>query len=582
MKKMNDMIDSISQHLKKCNDIFSFCKNIKLIWTFIAGAVLFVVGLVIDEHKPEYLILYIVIIIGLVLIIIIIVLSILLFKSHSNKIEGTFAVSAFIFYDKDNKLLLRRSENKSTNDRDFYVQPSVFYRKKYRKKCELPTPYKKIYDYLKNDLALYMEHLTPISSLPLEYDHQWVEQKLSNFISRNKEVLFPQYGLSDVESAMRKYQNNEISLSPLLTIVEKNPDALKSSGEKFHIDFYFAFRLNEISPALKSELESGKFNLVSRVGLTTLLDNQETHGDLLAIYDILHYLDTKSKVHPKVQINNCTFSCRKKTAYWRITKNCNCICNYCFIEENKIDDVVDIDENTVDKVIQVIETRDIEKLVISGGEPLLVRNLVDIIQKINDSVSGKLEISVCTNGVVDFSDFEKLSKISKFEKFVISIDGYDQNTYGKYKKVKPYGNAKKPKSAQLGYVKQFIECAQQYGINVAVNTIISKDLVQFIDKYIDLYNDIGIEELSFSKLITNNKKNRKTTNFVTEVGEVLKFYNMVLNDKIEKFYYVKRLDFIIPSCTYSTAECECLKKKQLYYIDPNGNLTEGCVERATP
>ena len=427
-----------------------------------------------------------------------------------------------------------------------------------------------------------MEHLTPISSLPLEYDHQWVEQKLSNFISRNKEVLFPQYGLSDVESAMRKYQNNEISLSPLLTIVEKNPDALKSSGEKFHIDFYFAFRLNEISPALKSELENGKFKVVSRVELTNMLDNRETHGDLLAIYDILHYLDTKSKVHPKVQINNCTFSCRKKTAYWRITKSCNCNCNYCFIEENKTDDVVEIDDNTIDKVIQVIETRDIEKLVISGGEPLLVDNLVDIIKKINDSVSGKLEISVCTNGVADFFDFEKLSKISKFEKFVVSIDGYDQNTYGKYKKIKINGNVKKLRPAQLGQVKQFIKSSQQYGINVAVNTIISKDLVQFIDKYIELYNDIGIEELSFSKLITNNKKNSKTTNFITEVGEVLKFYNMVLNDKIEKFYHVKGLDFIIPSCTYSTAECECLKKKQLYYIDPNGNLTEGCVERATP
>lgn len=308
MKKMNNMIDSISQHLKKWNDIFSFCKNINTVWTIISGAVLFVVGFVIDKLRPEYLCLYVII----CLVIVIVILIILLLKSHSNKIEGTFAVSAFIFYGKDNKLLLRRSENKSTNDRDFYVQPSVFYRKKCKKKCELPTPYKKIYDYLRNNLAIYMEHLTPISNLPLEYDHQWVEQKLSNFISRNKEVLFPQYGLSDVESAMRKYQNNEISLSPLLTIVEKNPDALKSSGEKFHIDFYFAFRLNEISPALKSELESGKFNLVSRVGLTTLLDNQETHGDLLAIYDILRYLDTKSKVHPKVQINNCTFSCRKK------------------------------------------------------------------------------------------------------------------------------------------------------------------------------------------------------------------------------------------------------------------------------
>ena len=51
--------------------------------------------------------------------------------------------------------------------------------------------------------------------------------------------------------------------------------------------------------------------------------------------------------------------------------------------------------------------------------------------------------------------------------------------------------------------------------------------------------------MSFSKLITNNNQNSRIKNYVTEVREVLKFYNMVLNDKIEKFYYVKRLDFII-------------------------------------
>ena len=54
MKKIKDMIDSISPYLKKLNDIFSFCKNINTVWTIISGAVLFVVGFVIDKLRPEY------------------------------------------------------------------------------------------------------------------------------------------------------------------------------------------------------------------------------------------------------------------------------------------------------------------------------------------------------------------------------------------------------------------------------------------------------------------------------------------------------------------------------------------------
>lgn len=576
MRKTKEVLDTAAQTSGKVNNILELIKNGREIFIFVIVPLISLVAGYVTKNLVTFLICF-----AVCSALAAIIMTVLLIRERSGELEGTFAVSAFIFYGKDNKLLLYKSKSKSTEEYGFYVQPSVFYKKKGwdENEGELLTPYRKIYNYLNKDLTLYMEHLKPISYLPLEYEHQWLEQTLANFITRNKEVLFPQYGLSDVERAMRKYRENEISLSPLLTIIEKNPDALKSSGEKFHIDFYYAFRLSESAGNLDTEIKNGKFKIVSRKELKDMLDVEQTHGDLLAIYDILRYLVTKVKEEPKVEISNCTFSCRKKTAYWRITECCNCNCNYCFIGREKQLSDVRVEEETIEKVIQIIESNDIEKLVISGGEPLLVRNLADVIERISESGNDKLKISVCTNALSEFEDFQKFSKLSRFEKFVVSIDGYNRATYGKYKKIKGNGNSKKATPARLDKVIDFIKKAQKNKLNVAVNTIITKELLDNTDNYIEFFNGLEIEELSLSALISNNSKNKNIRNFIMETGQILNFYNVVVTDKIHKFNYLKKLDFVIPSCTYSSGECECLKKKKLFYISPEGNMTEGCMER---
>ncbi len=578
MKKTKEVLNTAAQASGKVNNILALIKNgWEVLTIVIVQLITAVVGFV-TKNLVTSLICF-----AVCSAVATIIMTVLLIRERRGEVKGTFAVSAFIFYGKDNKLLLYKSKSKSTEEHGFYVQPSVFYKKKRwdENEDELLTPYRKIHNYLNKVLTLYMEHLKPISYLPLEYEHQWLEQTLSNFITRNKEVLFPQYGLSDVEKAMRKYRENEISLSPLLTIIEKNPDALKSSGEKFHIDFYYAFRLSENAGDLDAEIRNGKFKIVSRKELKDMLDEEQTHGDLLAIYDILRYLVTKVKEDPKVEISNCTFSCRKKTAYWRITECCNCNCNYCFIGREKQPGDVRVEEETIEKVIQIIENNDIEKLVISGGEPLLVSNLADVMERISEAGSNKLKISVCTNALSEFEDFQKISAIPQFEKFVVSIDGYDRATYGRYKRIKVNGSGKKTSPARLEKVIGFISKAQKSKINVAVNTIITKDLLDNTDNYIEFFNELGIEELSLSALISNNSKNRNIRNFIMETGQILNFYNMIVTDKIHKFNYLKKLDFIIPSCTYSSKECECLKKKKLFYISPEGNMTEGCMERAS-
>lgn len=528
------------------NIVGIFTKNIIIIVVILAATVIFLICYIIVEKRK--------------------------------KVKGTFAVSAFIFYGKDNKLLLYRSENQSYKGKDFYVQPSIFYKKKKMGKEEavLQTPYQKLLEYLNKELNIYIEHLQLASLQPVEYDLPLGNQKLSDFIAKNRSriAMDKNANINDVENNMHNYRNNEISLSPWLTIVEKNPDTLKSSKEMLHIDFYYVFDLKYQNQNIKYNIKEGKFIFVSRKELSELIENRKTHGDLLAIYDILVYTKSKLKTYPKVSINNCTFTCKKKTAYWRITENCNCNCQYCFIVGNKVHAEVRVSEDIVQRVIDIIENNNIEKLVISGGEPLLVENLTDIVSEISSANSAELKISICTNGLLELTDIERLSEIPQFEKFVVSIDGYDQNTYGKYKKLTKSG-----KGAGINKVKSFIDKVRKQNIIVAANIILSHDLKKSLDQYIQLLHELDVNELSISTLITNNDRNQNNNRYLRSINEIMDFYNYIINEKMDDCSFLDKLDFIVPSCTYLGENCECGNNGKLMYISPEGIAQKGCTER---
>lgn len=564
MNEKKDTLDILSKSTSIVEGIINIIKQVRFIVPYFFTVVVpTIVGLV-----SKNIILTILVVIGAVVVLIL--LSVLMGKMYKGRVKGTFAVSAFILYGRENKLLLFRKEA----NEEFYVQPSLTYKTRYGYHWEdkLETPYKIIMDYLNK--YLYMEHLHLINGTALKYDYRNGEQKLSNFLRDNATKLYNRkFNQNSVEDSMYNYRNNGISPSPLLTVVENNQDTLKNSKEPVHIDFYYAFQLEQKNRNINKGLTEKNYKLVSREELEKMIEEKKTHGDLLAVYDILLFAVNRIKARPEVRINDCTFTRRKKTAYWRITESCNCNCEYCFLAQNKTESVSSVGEEVIERVINIIEENDIEKLVISGGEPLLVSNLCEIVNKVSKAQVDNLKISICTNGLIEFENFDQLMKNKQFEKFVVSLDGHSQETYGKFKR------KVNRKPAEFKKVLQFIQRARENNIRVAINVILSHMLKKNIDDYIRIINECAVEELSISTLIPNNARNKGTSKYLSKMSEIFEFYNQMVNEKVNKFECLEKLDFIVPNCVFSNGKCDSMEKGNLFYISPDGKKILGCAER---
>ncbi len=84
-----------------------------------------------------------------------------------------------------------------------------------------------------------------------------------------------------------------------------------------------------------------------------------------------------------------------------ITQKCNLNCLYCHregeTEKNEIQNGNEISASEIKRVVMVASELGIKKVKITGGEPLLRKDIVDIVKEISD-VKGIVDISMTTNG----------------------------------------------------------------------------------------------------------------------------------------------------------------------------------------
>ncbi len=157
----------------------------------------------------------------------------------------------------------------------------------------------------------------------------------------------------------------------------------------------------------------------------------------------------------------------RKINYLRfsVTDRCDLRCVYCmkekmtFLPKNEIltlEEIERLSENFIDLGVT--------KIRLTGGEPLVRKNIIELIRKLNlkKSVSNLKEITLTTNGTL-LSDYASDLKKNGIERINVSLDTVNEK---KYNQITRFGN--------LSKVINGIENAIKNNIKVKINTVAIK------------------------------------------------------------------------------------------------------------
>lgn len=158
-----------------------------------------------------------------------------------------------------------------------------------------------------------------------------------------------------------------------------------------------------------------------------------------------------------------------------VTDKCNLRCIYCMDEKDNT--FLKNDEKLTDDEIYIIVKESselgIKKVRITGGEPLVKPNLVNLIGRIN-SISGVEEIYLTTNGILLADMIDELA-LNGLKGVNISLDSLNEERFNKLTRL-----------GKLNKVLEAIDKAIDLGIKVKLNTVIVNDINK--DEIIDFVN----------------------------------------------------------------------------------------------
>ncbi|KFN11722.1 GTP 3',8-cyclase MoaA [Bacillus pseudomycoides] len=160
-----------------------------------------------------------------------------------------------------------------------------------------------------------------------------------------------------------------------------------------------------------------------------------------------------------------------------VTDRCNFRCRYCMPEEIfgrdysflSNDKILSFDE--IERVARIFVSLGVRKLRITGGEPLLRKNLPELIQRLN-KIDGVEDIGLTTNGSLLKKFAPDLYKAG-LSRVTVSLDSLDEERFSYLN-----GNRSKVKTVLAG-----IQAAAEVGMKIKMNIVVQKgkneqDIVQ--------------------------------------------------------------------------------------------------------
>lgn len=165
---------------------------------------------------------------------------------------------------------------------------------------------------------------------------------------------------------------------------------------------------------------------------------------------------------------------------WKITRRCNLKCSFCFAGRPK--DCKELDLNHNLSVLKKLKEKKIKRIGFSGGEPLLYNDFPELLTA---CVRLKIKINICTNATLINNKWASLFKKLNVGLAKVSLHG------PKHIHNKLVG------SNSFDSVLNRIRRLEQAGVPVGINCILSKENVQYIDRFIEDINKLKLEQILF-------------------------------------------------------------------------------------
>lgn len=235
----------------------------------------------------------------------------------------------------------------------------------------------------------------------------------------------------------------------------------------------------------------------------------------------------------KNQIN--TISNRFTIPVINVTRNCNLKCKHCYAEANFIGnnstkyDELSTDElkKVIDEILSLYKENGENKILLTGGEPFLRKDFMEILDYINSKNS---EIFVNTNSLL-ISD-EQMKKLKEYNvELLVSLDGCNKETHEFLRGKNTYD-----------FTIEQIKKLKSYGIITKLSLALHSKNYNELEGFFELAEHLNVDSIAINNL---NILKRADDNQLERVCEskLNQHIENLLNNKPKFFSFISLTDY---------------------------------------
>ena len=324
--------------------------------------------------------------------------------------------------------------------------------------------------------------------------------------------------------------------------------------------------LDLLSNDLYNKFKKGKYQEIDKNSLDILLDHR---------FIINNKLNEESLFNSYISLYEHNRN-KEKNIYILFSYECNFNCTYCFEHDMKEKET---SNNNLNKIFRYVE-KQLEnnkvRLVLYGGEPLLLQNYNKIEKVLSFAQKNNIKVKIITNGYL-LDVFSKL--LLKYKRnidyLLITLDG-DKDQHDLTRK-------KKNKEGTYKKIVENILMADKLKIKTKIRVNVGMENQKYIIDFL-LHNTICKTHDVSIHFIENNRCLASNTSVIARKNRIIiDLYNICLNQKNLTLEYppLKQIDLMVNEEDFVLPLFDYCNSSNIILFDNDGNMyncTEACED----